>query len=114
MMLRASVEQTGSEFELTALSGETADGTVPHQDLLLAFAEAVVLKDADTAAALRPRLIDALGTAGYFDACGVVAGFHGFTRIADASGVPLDERYQSGAEDVKAQTGVRGFTADRQ
>ncbi len=111
MMLRESVQQTGVEFELSSLSGEKADGTVPHQDLLLDFAEAVVLRDTATAATLRPKMIAALGRAGYFDACGVIAGFHGFTRIADASGVPLDERYLADAEDVKAQTGVRKFEA---
>ncbi len=109
MMLRESVQQTGVEFELTSLSGEEADGTVPHQDLLLDFAEAVVLRDASAAATLRSRMIEALGPAGYLDACGVVAGFHGFTRIADASGVPLDERYLDEAESVKAQTGVREY-----
>jgi hypothetical protein len=56
-------------------------------------------------------MIKALGRAGYFDACGVIAGFHGFTRIADASGVPLDKRYLADAEDVKAQTGIREFEA---
>ena len=111
MMLRESVQQTGVEFELSSLSGEKADGTVPHQDLLLDFAEAVVLRDTVTAAALRPKMIEVLGRAGYLDACGVIAGFHGFTRIADASGVPLDERYLADAEDVKAQTGVRKFEA---
>ncbi len=109
MMLRASVQDTGAEFDLTSLSGDDAKGTVPHQNLLLDFAEAVVLRDRDTAAALRPKLIEALGPAGYLDACAVVAGFHGFTRIADASGVPLDERYLGDAEDVKAQTGVREY-----
>jgi hypothetical protein len=111
MMLRESVQQTGVEFELSSLSGENAYGTVPHQDLLLDFAEAVVLRDTAAAAALRPKMIKALGRAGYFDACGVIAGFHGFTRIADASGVPLDKRYLADAEDVKAQTGIREFEA---
>ena len=112
MMLRESVQQTGVEFELTSLSGQEADGTVPHQDLLLDFAEAVVLRDRAEAERLRPTVIEALGPAGYFDACGVIAGFHGFSRIADASGVPLDERYQAEAEAVKAQTGVREFAAE--
>ena len=111
MMLRESVQQTGVEFELTGLSGQKADGTVANQDLLLDFAEAVVLRDAAAAAALRPKVIEALSPAGYLDACSVIAGFHGFSRIADASGVPLDERYLADAEDVKSQTGVRTFEA---
>ena len=110
MMLRESVRQTGVEFELTSLSGDEAQGTVPHQDLLLDLAEAVVERDDGAAAALRPRMIEALGVAGYLDACGVVAGFHGFTRVADCAGVPLDERYLAEADAVKAQTGVREYS----
>ncbi len=111
MMLRASVQDTGDEFELTSLSGAQAEGTVPHQKLLLAFAEAVVLKDEAAATELRPTLVESLGPAGYLDACSAVAGFHGFSRVADASGIQLDERYLADAEDVKAQTGVREYAA---
>lgn len=115
MMLRESVQQTGEAFELTALSGVEADdaadqGTVPHHALLLAFAEAVTLRDEREMTAIRPRMIAALGIDGYLDACSVIAGFHGFTRIADSAGVKLDERYQAGAEEVKKQTGVREYS----
>ena len=109
-MLRESVEQTDQTFDLTAISGADAGGSVPHQDLLLAFAEAVVLRDVDAAGALRPKLADALGMAGFFDACGVIAGFHGFTRVADCAGVPVDGRHAPLAEEIQAQTGVRQFT----
>jgi len=117
MMLRESVQQTGEAFELTALSGAEADdatghGTVPHQALLLAFADAVTLRDDAQMTALRPRMIAALGIDGYLDACSVIAGFHGFTRIADSAGVKLDERYLADAEAVKDQTGVREFSSD--
>jgi len=114
MMLRESVQQTGQSFELTALSGaasadDAGDGSVPHKDLLLAYAEAVTLRNIDEITVLRPRMIDALGPAGYLDACGVIAGFHGFTRIADSAGVKLDERYLAEADAIKSQTGVREF-----
>lgn len=107
MMLRESVRQTDKSFDLSALSGaDEAHGDVPHQDRLLDFAEAVVLRDEAQAAALRPALIDALGVAGFFDACGVIAGFHGFTRVADCAGVPIDERYLEEAAAVQDQTKV--------
>jgi hypothetical protein len=107
MMLRESVRQTDVTFDLNALSGEAeAEGTVPHQELLLAFAEAVVLRDQETAATLRPEMVGALGVAGFLDACGVIAGFHGFTRVADCAGVPIDERYLEEAPAVQDQTRV--------
>ena len=110
MMLRESVQHAGETFELTALSGDEAgNGTVPDQELLLAYAEAVTLRDDGRMTDLRPRMIAALGIDGYLDACGVIAGFHGFTRVADSAGVDLDERYLADAEAVKSQTGVRGF-----
>lgn len=110
MMLRESVRQTDVTFDLSSLSGEEeAAGTVPHQELLLAFAEAVVLRDQESAASLRPEMIEALGMAGFLDACGVIAGFHGFTRVADCAGVPIDARYLEEAPAVQDQTRVYRF-----
>jgi hypothetical protein len=108
MMLRVSVQKTGQEFDLTSIAdGADADGNVPHQELLLAFADSVVRRESDRAAALRPQLIEALGEEGYFDVCGVAAGFHGFTRVADSSGVPIDEPYQADAAPVQEAIGLR-------
>lgn len=110
MMLRESVQQTGQSFELTALSGQDTDGgSVPNHDLLLDYAEAVVTQDTARIDALRPAMIEELGADGYIDTCGVIAGFHGFTRIADSAGVKLDERFLQDAENIKSQTGVREF-----
>jgi DNA-binding phage protein len=107
MMLRESVQQTDVTFDLSSLSGQDeTEGTVPHQERLLDFAEAVVLRDSEQATALRPAMIEALGIAGFLDACGVIAGFHGFTRVADSAGVPIDERYLEEAAAVQDQTKV--------
>lgn len=111
MMLRESVQHADETFDLSALSGrEDAEGTVPHQGLLMDFTEAVVLKDADCAADLRPRLVEALGVSGFLDACGVIAGFHGFTRVADSAGVPVDGRYVEEAGAIQDQTGVSQYS----
>ncbi len=110
MMLRESVRQTDKTFDLGAISGkDEVHGTVPHQEILLQFAEAVVLRDQARAAALRPAMIGDLGLAGFLDACAVIAGFHGFTRVADCAGVPIDRRYLEEAGAVQDQTGVYRF-----
>jgi hypothetical protein len=61
---------------------------VPHLELLTGFVEAIVARDEARIAPARAALRDALGDAGFADACAVVAAFHGFVRVADAIGIP--------------------------
>jgi len=62
---------------------------VPAGSVLAAFAEAIVTED-DTLAQARSAVVAALGEAAMIDAAAVVAGFNGITRIADATGIPLE------------------------
>jgi hypothetical protein len=61
---------------------------VPQAADLLEFAEAVVLRDATRIAAARSKLRPTLGEAGLVDAAAIAAAFHGFVRVADATGIP--------------------------
>ena len=70
--------------------GEDSGVEVPHAAELLEFAEAVVLRDAPRIAAVRAELRAALGEAGLVDAAAITAAFHGFVRIADATGIPYE------------------------
>jgi hypothetical protein len=63
---------------------------VPHGGLLLAFADAVLGRDSTALADLREAVRTAVGDAGLSDAAGVIGGFDGITRIADAIGIPLE------------------------
>lgn len=111
MMLRASVDETGGSFEMNALGGaEDAQGDVPHQDLLLSFAEVVTVRDTQAASRLRVKMIKALGIDGYVDACGVAAGFHGFTRVADCAGVQVDSQHLAvGGAALQAEIGIDDY-----
>jgi hypothetical protein len=88
-MLRASIDETGAEYDLTTITGKArGDGDIAHAQLLADFAEAVTLRDDGRAATLRNDIAEALGPAALVDAAAVAAAFHGFVRIADASGAP--------------------------
>jgi hypothetical protein len=63
---------------------------VPHGGTLLAFADAVLGRDAGTLARAREAVRQAVGDAGLSDAAAVIGGFDGITRIADATGIPLE------------------------
>ena len=90
-MLRESMKIEGHEVNLGNVThGEDAGVEVPHAAQLLEFAEAVVLRDPPRIAAVRANLRAALGEAGLVDAAAITAAFHGFVRIADATGIPYE------------------------
>jgi hypothetical protein len=71
------------------------DGGVPHGTYLLELTEAVVKRRPDEVQALRGRGVELLGGAGFVRAIGVAAGFDGINRVANAIGIPLDDRFSS-------------------
>lgn len=89
-MLRASIETSGTEFDLHTAMGNARgdDGGVKSAQNLADFAEAITLKDAAKVAELRETLIRELGVAAMVDAAATAAAFHGFVRVADSTGAP--------------------------
>jgi len=83
------MQMSGKQVEVRGVTeGFDESVDIPHALALVAFAEAVVQRDAARIAAARDRLHAALGDAGLVDAAAVVSAFHGFVRIADAIGIP--------------------------
>jgi hypothetical protein len=55
-------------------------------------------------------LLTALGGAGLVDAAAVVAAFHGFVRVADATGIPyLTASRGRDDPELRERAGVNGF-----
>ncbi|REJ73391.1 MAG: hypothetical protein DWQ30_23650 [Acidobacteria bacterium] len=86
---------------------------VPHGDELLAFAEAVVARDERAIEEARERLIAAAGPRATVDAAGVIANFHRMTRIADGTGIPLDERMLKASAPEREALGIDAFDRRR-
>ena len=79
---------------------------MPDGRTLLDFAEAVVSgTDADLNRA-RSALVDAVGLEGFVDAAGVVASFNSVVRIADATGIPLEDFKRDQTTEVRAELGI--------
>lgn len=57
---------------------------------LVAFADAAIGSAAERLDQAREALIRALGADAIIDAAAVIGGFDGITRIADATGIPLE------------------------
>jgi hypothetical protein len=110
-MLRESMHLGGKELDVRGVTQGFEPGVdIPHAAALVAFAEAVVSREAERIANARKALRPALGEAAFVDAAAVVAAFHGFVRIADAIGIPYTSA--AGGRDVpelREEAGINEF-----
>ena len=115
MMLRVSSQTTNREIDLDGISQghEAGPGGVPHGEAMLAFAEAVVARDEDAIAQGRTELRSTMGDRAFGDVCGVIANFHRMVRIADGTGIPLDEPYLSMTAELRSELGINEFGSAR-
>jgi hypothetical protein len=86
---------------------------VEHGEVLLAFAEAMVGEDDATLARARRAVIEVLSPAAMVDAAGVASNFERMVRIADATGIPLDERMEALTRTAREQLHLERFTVHK-
>ena len=92
MLLRASGEETGETYDLSVINGDGSDGGgVAAGSELLRFADALLGSDDAALTSARAALHQAVGDEGLVDAAGVAATFNAIDRIADATGIPLED-----------------------
>ena len=89
------------------MNGDPASG-IPASAILSNFAETIVT-GADNLAQARSAVAAALGQAAMIDAAAVVAGFNGITRIADATGIPLEPAKAEETQPWRATLGIDRF-----
>jgi hypothetical protein len=110
-MLRASNDTTGNKFDMTDVTGGMAGETdIPHADLLAAFAEAVFHRDRKLIGGKIEEIRQSLGDAALVDCAAIAAAFHGFVRVADATGIPY-EGAGGGTDtaDLRREVGIDKF-----
>ena len=95
---------SGTEVNLSVVKGEHADSGVNSGTELVAFVNAVMSGQNDDLERTRDALEDKLGTGGVSDSAAVITMFNVVDRIADATGIPIDDgftkdlRYAIGCE----------------
>lgn len=80
---------------------------------LLKFADAVIGGSADELAHARDLLRVRIGASGLVDAAAVVAGFSGISRIADATGIPLEDDKAAATVELRAAMQLERFAATK-
>ncbi len=95
---------SGTAVDVQAVGDVRVDSGVAHGAELLAFTDAVMNRDADAIVTTRDVVHARLGNAGVVDASAVIMMFNVVDRIADSTGIPIDDqmtrelRYQVGSE----------------
>jgi len=87
----------------------TTDARVPHAAELVEFAEAMLLGDAPRQASARSAIHEALGPAALVDAAALVASFSAVVKIADATGIPLEDYKEEATRELRTQLGLERF-----
>ena len=86
-------------------------GGVAQGRLLTRFAEAVLGDDGSALEATRTELRAELGDAALVDTCAVVGLFDAIDRVADSTGIPLEEDRAADTADFRAALGIDNFAS---
>ena len=94
---------------MTDYATATSSG-VEHGNLLLAFTEAIVRDDEAALTQARHAVIEGISPEAMVDAAGVASNFERMVRIADATGIQLDERMAALSQEVRDTLHLERFT----
>jgi hypothetical protein len=112
-LLRESSKANGENYDLALLTGVKGDGNVPHGALLVAFAEAVLGNDNARLSAIRSEIRAKLGDAALVDAAAIAATFNAIDRVADSTGIPIEDAKAAATADFRAALGINAFAENR-
>lgn len=107
-MLRASVETEGAEVDYRGIvDRESAElSSIPAAGALVGLVEASLSADAVDGEEARERVRRELGSEALVDAAAIIGNFERMTRIADATGIPLDAPVNVATEALRAELGI--------
>lgn len=79
---------------------------MPHGAVLAAFVEAVLGADAAALATARRAVREAIGDAGFVDTCATIASFNAVVKLADGSGIPLEDWKAERTADIRSEFSI--------
>ncbi len=75
------------------------------------FADAILMQPAEEIVRTRKQLVEKLGEPAMIDAAAVVGNFQRMVRIADSTGIPLDEPVLMISQSIREDLGINNFNA---
>lgn len=113
MLLRASGEIQKRELDVEVVADPSRAETsgVRNAGALLDLVDALVERDDEKLFRSRVRVLRELGPEALVDAVAVASNFERMVRIADATGIPLDDAMEILTADLRRRLGIERFTA---
>ncbi len=109
MLLRESGRSKGAVIDLAAINGTAGDGGIEHGAKLIAFTEAVMGGDEDALYRERAELREVLSDEAFVDTAAVIGSFNVVDRIADSTGIPLDDLMERMTRDLREELDLTRF-----
>ena len=113
MMLRGSVQSEENVRLESVTDPDGGDSGISHGVFLTGLVEAAMTKDEQRLSRLREQGVEIMGAGALVDAIAVASSFNAITRIADAIGIPLDDRMATGSVEVREVVGINDFAKGR-
>lgn len=111
-MLSLSADASHTDVDLQIVNGsEDGNDAIAFANELMQFAEAVASRDEAALTSARAKLLDAAGNDSLVDAAGVAANFQRMVRIADSTGIPVDDRMGALSGNIQDQLDLRRFAS---
>jgi hypothetical protein len=112
-LLRESSEATGENYDLTVLTSGIGDGKIRQGGLLVAFADAALGCDDAHLSAVRTEIRTKMGDSALVDAAAIVATFNAIDRVADSTGIQIEEAKAKATADFRTALGINAFAENR-
>jgi hypothetical protein len=112
-LLRESSKATGENYDLTVLTAGAGDGNIRHGALLVAFADAVLGSDNTRLSAIRREIRTKMGDAALVDAAAITATFNAIDRVADCTGIQIEDAKAEATADLRSALGIDAFAENR-
>ena len=109
-LLRESSRHSGNDIDFNAILGETdGDVGIPHADILVEFTEAVWGDDDTRLVTARKEIVGVMGEDALVDASGITATFNAIDRVADLTGIPLEDSKAEDTADLREELRINVF-----
>ncbi len=108
MMLRASSDATGSATDIHDVIADEVDD--PVTSALTGLVDAA-FGNGDLPSA-RQRVLEVLGPEALVTACSVIGNFEKMNRMADGTGLGLNDEQMEGLADIRSELGFDAFIVD--
>jgi predicted metal-dependent phosphotriesterase family hydrolase len=109
-MLRASSVQTGEDFDVSALTSDEGQSVgIANEEVLDHFTDAALHRDEKRLAEAREALKMAMGADALVDAAAVIGCFQRLNRMADGTGIALDEQMLIMTAGLREELSIDGY-----